>query len=377
MPTPETTETLPPAEEKVDLVSGRVVRTCTILLTLLGVFYTLYFARALILPLILATLLSLLLAPAVRFLRSALRIPTALGAGVVLMTLVGVLALAVVFAIQPASDWVQAIPSRIPDLKSQFEALRGPFAQIAEASEQVEEMASGNTDGETQVVKVQTPSWSGFLMEQTPVFLANVTFMFILLYFLLASGDTFLRKIVRLSPRFEDKRRTVEIAHEIEHRISRYLGAITIVNLGLGVVIGASAWFLGFGNAILWGVLAFVLNYVPYVGALIGALASLVIGLLTFAEPTQALALPAIYVLANVIEGNLITPMVVSRFLTLNPVVVFISIMFWAWLWNVPGALLAVPILAVIKIVCDHVDGLNGIGAFIGGEGSEENASTS
>lgn len=362
---------LPVADPQADrAVSGRVVRSCAILITLLGIFYTLYFARALILPLILATLLSLLLSPLVRFLRRILHIPNAIGAGLILLSLVGALVVAIVFAIQPASDWLQAIPSRIPDLKYQFESLKGPFADIAEASEQVEELTAG--EEEAQVVQVQTPSWRGVLMQQTPAFLANLTFMLILLYFLLASGDTFLRKIVRLSPKFQDKRRTVEIAHEIEHRISRYLGAITMINLALGTLIGTAAWYFGFGNAFLWGFLAFVLNYIPYVGPLIGAIAALVVGLLTFPEASQALALPAVYVALNIVEGNLVTPMIVSRFLTLNPVLVFISIMFWAWLWSVPGALLAVPILAALKIVCDHVDGLTGIGAFIGGETNDD-----
>ncbi len=344
-----------------------LLRRCALTLTILSVFYTLYFVRALILPLFLAILLSFLLSPLVRFLKQSLGVPNGLGASGILLSLVGLIAVAVVFAIQPASDWLQTIPSRLPELRHQLSELKVPFAKFTEATQQVQDMTAITEESE-RVVQVATQPLSTVVMMQTPVFLANLVLMFILLYFLLASGDTFLRKLVQAVPKFEDKRRTVEIAHEVEQRIARYLGAITLINLGLGITIGFASWWVGFNNPFLWGFLAFALNYIPYLGAIIGSLIALIAGLLTFPEPSQALALPAVYVACNVVEGNLITPLLVSRILTLNPVVVFVSIMFWGWLWNIPGALLAVPILAAIKIVCDHVDGLNPIGSFIGGD---------
>lgn len=361
----------PPDSEPPPPPHDRLLRSCALTLTILGVFYTLYFVRALILPLFLAILLSFLFSPIVRFLKNTLGIPSGLGAGAVLLSLLGAVAIAVVFAVQPASDWVQTIPSRLPDIKHLLSELKIPFNKFTEATQQVQEMTSMAEESE-KVVQIATQPLSTMLMVQTPVFLANLVLMFVLLYFLLASGDTFLRKLVQAAPRFEDKRRTVEIAHEVEHRIARYLGAITLINLGLGVAIGLGAWWVGYSNAFLWGFLAFVLNYIPYLGAIIGAFTALGVGLLTFPEPSQALALPAIYIACNVIEGNLITPLLVSRILTLNPVVVFVSIMFWGWLWHVPGVLLAVPILAAIKIICDHVGSLNSVGAFIGGESKSD-----
>jgi predicted PurR-regulated permease PerM len=205
-------------------------------------------------------------------------------------------------------------------------------------------------------------------MHRTPAFLANVLVMFILLYFLLASGDQFLRKLVRIAPRFEDKRRAVEIAHDIEQRISVYLQTITLINLGLGISVAIAAYFVGLPNAPLWGFLAFALNFIPYLGALIGIAISFVISLLTFDSLGHALVLPAIYLGYNIIEGNFVTPYILSRILTLNTVIVFFSIMFWTWLWGIPGALLAVPILATFKIVSDHVDFLRPVGDFIGDE---------
>ncbi len=346
----------------------KILRRCMVILTILGVLYTLYFVRALILPLFLAILLSLLLSPLVRFLKNKLSIPSSIGAGAILLSLLAAVVIAGVFAVRPASDWVQAIPSKLPDLKYQLSQFKVPFAKFTEATQQVQEMTTMAEETEKQVVQVTTPPLSSVVMQQTPIFFANLLLMFILLFFLLAAGDTFLRKLVQSVPKFEDKRRTVEIVHEIEHRIASYLGAITLINLGLGTAIGLAAWWVGFNNAFLWGFLAFALNYIPYLGAIVGAIAALVVGLLTFPEPSQALALPAIYVACNIVEGNLITPLLVSRILTLNSVVVFVSIMFWGWLWNVPGALLAVPILAATKIVCDHVDRLKPFGAFIGGD---------
>ncbi len=373
-PPPEFSPNAPPPSSEVPPVSldpSQLPRLRTVSLTvlmILGVLYTLYFARALILPLVLALLLSQLLTPLVRTLERRLRIPTPAGAGVVLLGLLAGITLAGLFTVPPAMAWMQTIPTRIPEIKYQLRFLERPFARLSEASEQVKEMTIMGGDSAERVVRVSDDAWSGLLMQQTPAYIANIFVMFILLFFLLASGDTFLRKFVRLVPRFEDKRRAVEIAHEIEHRISNYLRAVTLINIGLGIAIGISAWLVGLENFILWGVLAFVLNYIPYVGALIGTVATLLVGLLTFESPGWAFVMPAIYVLFNVIEGNFITPLVMSRTLILNPVLVFFSIMFWAWLWGIPGALLAVPILATFKIICDHIDELVPIGEFLGDE---------
>jgi predicted PurR-regulated permease PerM len=314
---------------------------------------------------------SLFLAPFVRVLHQRLRIPRGLGAAVVLAALLGVVAVAASFVAEPATSWVQAIPSRLPELKARLKSFQKPLEKIRDTSEQVAQLTDLGRPADQPVVSVRETTPAALVMYQTPAFLANVFVTGILLYFLLASGDTFLRRLVSMIPRFEDKRRAVEIAREIEARISRYLRTVTFINLGLGFAIGVAAWLVGLQNFVLWGVLAFVLNYVPYVGALVGIAATLVVSLLSFESTFHALLMPAIYLGLNVVEGNFITPLVVGRFLTLNPVMIFLSLLFWGWIWGIPGALLAVPILAAFKIVCDHLKPLAPIGAFVGGEADE------
>lgn len=352
------------------LTQGVGIRSIALtVLMLLAVLYTLHFAKAVILPVVLAVILSMLLAPLVRLMNRRLRIPMGLGAGIVLAALLGVLVGAASFVVEPATAWIRTVPDRIPELKYRLTTLQKPLEKVREATQQVEQITN---PGNERTVKVQEKTLLSIAMAQTPAFLANLGVMFILLYFMLASGDVFLRKLVRMIPSFQDKRRAVEIAREIEDRIARYLRAVTVINLCLGTAVGVAAYLIGLQNYLLWGVLAFVLNYIPYVGALVGVVATLLVSLFTFESLGYALLMPAVYLGLNAIEGNFLTPMVVGRILTLNTVMVFISLMFWGWIWGVVGALLAVPILAMIKIICDHITPLAPIGEFIGGEMTEE-----
>lgn len=351
------------------LAAGVGIRSFALtVLMLLGILYTLYFARPVILPIVLALILSLLLVPVVRLLQQKCRVPASIGAGLVLAALLGTLGVGASVVVEPASAWMQTIPEKIPDLKNRLKILQKPFENVRAASQQVNELTEMRDAPEKLAVAVapsETPIRS--LMTQTPAFVANLFVMFILLYFMLASGDLFLRKLVHMIPSFPDKRRAVEIAREIEDRISLYLRTVTVINLCLGLTVGIAAYFVGMQNYVFWGVLAFVLNYIPYLGALVGIVATLVVGLLSFESTAYAFVLPAIYLALNTLEGNFITPLIMGRILTLNPVMIFIAIMFWGWIWGVAGALLAVPLLAVLKITCDHLKPLTPIGEFIGG----------
>lgn len=351
------------------LLGGVGIRSFALtVLMLLAVLYSLHFAKPVILPVVLALLLSLLLFPLVRQLHRRLRLPMALGAALVLGVLAGTLGLAAMKLVEPAAAWIQTIPERIPELKYRLTTLRKPLDKVREATAQMEEFTKlAEPDGPREVkIRPETPL--SLLMTQTPAFFAGFAVTFILLYFMLASGDLFLRKLVRMIPTFEDKRRAVEIAREIEDRVSRYLRTVTAINLGLGAGVGAAAYFVGLENYILWGVVAFVLNFIPYIGALAGILAAFLISLFTFESVGYACLFPCSYLLLNVLEGNFITPVVVGRLLTLNTVMVFVFLMFWGWIWGVAGALLAVPILATVKIICDHIAPLAPIGEFVGGE---------
>jgi predicted PurR-regulated permease PerM len=334
-------------------------------LFILSLFYTLYLGRAFFLPIILAILLSLLLTPVVRLLKK-LRIPEALGAALVVFGLLGVLGWGVYELATPAYEWVQQAPRSLRKVESKLREFKKPMQQMSKASEQVEKMAAVGGGQETAKVAVTTETLGERVFSRATDFIANGAIMFILLYFLLAAGDMFLRKLIKVMPSLSDKKRAVEIARQIETEISAYLSTITLINVILGLAVWGIMALIGLPNALLWGVLATVTNYIPYLGALvmIGVLA--MVGFITFDDLGQALMAPGAFIGLNLLESYFLTPMILGRRLTLNPVVIFLGLTFWGWLWGITGALLAVPIMVVLKIFCDHSEALAPIGEFLG-----------
>jgi predicted PurR-regulated permease PerM len=328
--------------------------------------YTLYFARAFLLPIVVATILNFLLSPVVRGL-NRLHVPQPLGAGLVILALLATVGLGIERLSGPAAAWIEKTPQGVERIETRIRGLRRPVEQVQEAAEKVEEEVgrlSGN--GETQEVRVQEGTFTGALLSRTQAFLGGAIVVLILLYFLLASGDFFLRKLVRVLPRLEDKRRAVEIARQTELHISTYLSTVALINTVLGIVVALAMWLVGMPNPALWGVLAGLLNFVPYLGPIVTAGVILIVSLLTFESLGRALVAPILYFAINFTEGSFVTPTVLGRRLTLNPVVVFVGLVFWGWLWGIPGALLAVPLLAVFKILCDHIEPLSPLGEFLG-----------
>lgn len=336
-------------------------------LFLLALLYTLHFAKHILIPIVVAVLLALLFLPLVRWFKRRLHLPEAWSAAVIMVGLLGIMIGSVFFVAEPAGNWLQALPGKIPEIESRLNILKRPIQKMTAASAEVERLAAlPDSAQEKQSVQVAAPTPLNMLMSQTPAFLANFTAMLVLTYFLLVSGDLFLRKLVAMNPAYHDQKKTVEIFRNIEGNVSKYLQMTTGINLGLGFLIGLAAYFVGLKNYLLWGVLAYLLNYVPYLGAMAGMLAVFLVGLMSFASTSQALVMPGIYFVLAVIEGNFITPMTMSRFMILNPVAIFISLMFWGWIWGIVGVFLAVPILTVAKIFCDRIDPLKPVGEFLG-----------
>jgi predicted PurR-regulated permease PerM len=187
------------------------------------------------------------------------------------------------------------------------------------------------------------------------------------LFFLLLSGETFLRRLVEVLPSFKNKRQAVEISQHIESDIAAYLTTITIMNIMVGVATGAVAALCGLEDPVLWGALAFLLNYVPILGPVIGVVTFLLAGLISIESLWLAFLPAVLYLGIHVVEGETVTPMLLARRFTINPVLVIVSLVFWYWMWGVPGAILSTPMLAITKIICDRIQTLTPFGHFIEG----------
>jgi predicted PurR-regulated permease PerM len=269
--------------------------------------------------------------------------------------------------------WIDGAPHHMTALRQRIQKMLPPGARFSEAAAAVNNL--GATEDEKRQEQEKAPTvqlkdhrGSNSLISWTGTFLVGVGETFVLLYLLLASGDLFLQKLVRVMPTMHDKKRAVDISHEIQQNISNYLFSVSLINIGLGVIASAGLYWLGVPNAGMWGMLVAVLNFVPYFGPVAGIILLAAVGLLTFETPLQAVLPPAWYLMLHLLEANFITPVLLGRRFTLNPVVIFVSLIFWTWLWGVPGALLSVPFLVSIKVICDHVPSLSHVSELLTSE---------
>jgi predicted PurR-regulated permease PerM len=334
-----------------------------VVLTLLAVLYTLHIAAAFFLPIVVAILLNLLLSPVVRLLRNHLRIPDPLGAGIVIVVLLTVVGFGAYRLAPAASAWLARAPESMATIQRRIQPLRRPVEQVTQAAEQVEKAT--DMDKKTQEVEIKGPSLTQQVFGGTTALLSYAMVVIFLSYFLLASGELFLHKLVGVLPQLKDKKTAVRIVRETEAQVSVYLVVTTLINIGVGVATGAALALLGMPNAVLWGAIATVLNFVPYIGGLVNTVILALAAFLAFEDTGRALMVPIVFTVINILEGNLITPWILGRKMRLNTVAVFVGLVFWWFLWGVPGALLAVPIMATIKIACDHIASLAPIGEFL------------
>jgi predicted PurR-regulated permease PerM len=334
-------------------------------LFVLAVFYTMYFMRAMLLPLVLALLLSYLLAPLVRAL-GRIRIGPPIAAALVLLSLVGSLIYGISFLSEPAAGWLEKAPYSLHQLQQKLLPLKKPIEKVAQATGEIDKLTTPEQpQAQPQAVVVKRSAFAEAFFTQGPEFVASTVVMFILLYFLLAYDGVFLTKIIRVTPRLGDKKRAVSIMREIESQISRYLLTITLINIGLGIAVGTTVHFLGLRNPIMWGVMVALLNFIPYLGALTGIICMTLGAVLSYDSLGYAMVFPASYLIIAILEGNFITPWVLGRSLTLNPVLILIALAFWGWMWGISGMILAVPILATFKIFCDHIEPMAPVSEFM------------
>lgn len=335
-------------------------------LFVLGWLYTVYLARGFFFPVTLAIVFKFLLSPLVRVL-NRLRLPLPVASAIVMMGGFAIVGGAFFELSGPVSDWLKRVPAISSKLQHEFEHLRAPLEKVTQATEQVQNIARGPEGAEPpQQVELRKPSLLNRFASTTYSFVFGLVEFVLLLFFLLASGDMFLRKLVHVLPTSEDKKRAVQIFRDIEGNISRYLLTVASINIGLGLAAALVFALLGMPNPLLWGTLACVLNFVPYLGSLTTICVTTIVSVATFPTIGHAILPPLCYLSLACIEGGLVSPWIVGRRMTLNPVVIFTGVTLWGFMWGVGGALLAVPLLVMLKIFCDHIEPLASIGEFLG-----------
>ena len=347
----------PPAVKKT---WGSIDRACLLILVFLALFYTAYFARAILLPTILALLLSLVLQPLVSRL-NRLGIPNVMSVVIVflVLTAVGVGSIRLVWG--PAQEWLAETPRSLQEIGQNIRSYAKPLEKLQQAKESVDDITSMPGEKTAVPVRIEQPRLANQMANTTGEIATGVSITIILLFFLLATGDRFLEKTLDMASHWGGKRDLVHIFREVQRQLSTYLGAITLINILLGVIIGVGLWLIGMPNPLLWGVLAALLNYIPFAGLATGTFLVFVAAMGQFHSLGHALLAPAIYLAANGVEANFITPAVLGRSVRLDPVIILVAIFVGGWIWGIGGIFLAVPVLLVARITSEHFEHLKPI----------------
>ena len=351
-----------------------------VVLSVLAVVFTLHWAKAVFVPLMLSLLLTYALAPLVDLLERW-RISRWIGAAVILLGLGGGLGWTGYSLSGSASELLDTLPVAAQKLRT---AMRGgrstdPSAldTVQKAASQLEQAAEENSakvaarKGVARVV-IERPAfnvreylWSGTVGLIAAI--GQLTLVAFLTYFALGSGDTFRRKLVKITgPSLQKKKITVNVLDDITQHIERYLLVQILTSAMVGVATGLAFWALGVDNAAVWGIVAGVTNLIPYLGSVIVMAAAGLVTFLQFNSIQMALLVGGVSLVIHTLVGNLLVPWLTSRTSRMNPVAVFIGVIFWGWLWGIWGLLLGIPIMMVVKSICDRVEDLQPIGELLG-----------
>lgn len=337
----------------------------------LAIIAVLYIASDLLVPIAFAILFKILLSPLVRRL-TRWHVPAAIAAGILVLGLIGIVSTAILTLAEPAEQWLSDAPTSIRELQRELDFSEGHIANIQELANEVGELAKTDDPVPTQQVVVSGPTIMESLLGGLPAVVGFVGIVVFLTFFLLAAEDKLLRRMTQCGRSWSERRRIVSAARHIQNDLSRYLATVTVINAGLGAAVAAAMYYLDVPNPLLWGAMVYLFNFAPYIGALTSAAILTLVGLMTHDALADALLVPGAFLLLTIIEGQLITPTIVGRQMSLSPVIVFLSVIFWGWLWGIAGALMAVPIVTSLKVICEHAPGLQRMADFL----SDESASS-
>lgn len=336
-------------------------------LFIIAIVAAMYVARDFLLPVVLASFIALTFRPTVRYL-SRHYIPPWLTATLLVVILVGGGLLAGYMLSWQVSVWIDQAPQLVETFAEKFGGLRSWLDVVVNLTDKIQDAAAVPGATAAQEVVVREPALPGWLVVMTwyPLQI-TITLLatLVIAVFLMSSGDLFYEKLVRVLPTLTDRKRALHIVYDLETEVSTYVLTLAAINAGLGLAVALVFHMLGMPSPYLWGLLTFFLNFIPYVGALTGVALSAFMAIVTFDSLGYAMLIPLSFSACSLIESEIVNPLVLSRRLQMNAVAILLSLAFWAWLWGIPGAAIAVPVLVAIKVFCNHLEGLTGLGEFL------------
>ena len=336
-------------------------------LLFIAIIVAMYVARDFLLPVVLASFIALTFRPTVRYL-SKRHIPPWLSATLLVIVLViGSLSAGYLLSWQ-VSSWIDQAPQLFETFLEKFSGIRSWLEVVVNLTDKIQDATTPAGTIAAQEVVVREPVLPAWLIVMTwyPLQVTiTLAATLVIAVFLMSSGDMFYEKLVHVLPTLTDRKRALRIVYELETEVSTYILTLTAINAGLGLVVALVFYALGMPSPFLWGLLTFFVNFIPYVGALAGGALSAFMAIVTFDSLGYALLIPLAFTVCSLIESEIVNPLVLSRRLQMNAVAILLSLAFWAWLWGIAGAAIAVPVLVTIKVFCNHIEGLSGLGEFL------------
>ncbi len=331
-----------------------------LVLACLAVGYTLWAAQDLLLPILLSMFFALVANPIIRLLKR-LWVPRFVAALIVVVGgLTGAGALGTQLIV-PAGDWIRDVPKELRALTPKLRALAKPMQDANRAAETMARAAGGDSGKKVQVVRTQVDD-PYKMLTTTPRLLASVLAVVLLTFFFIVYGEDLQRHAIAMLPNRQKKKFTVDLMQSMERELSRYVLTISVINAVVGLVYAGILYALDIPlqEALLWGTMVAILNFAPYVGALIGMGVMLLVGFVSYNEPWLSLMPAVMYLVLHTVEGQIVTPIVLGRRMALSPLILILALMVFGWLWGIIGLLLAVPLLVCVKMVLARVDGMEG-----------------
>ncbi|PWQ95683.1 AI-2E family transporter [Leucothrix arctica] len=323
-------------------------------LFIISLLSVLYFAQAIFIPIFLATLIAFMLSPLIELLRKYY-VPRALGSAIIIFVLTGLVVGSANYLTDPAANWLERFPAEIGDIQKKLLPFKDSIETVQKTTDTVKEMASITPDQNESDVVVKGPNIFYTLLNGTQELLISALSFIVLLYFMLAFGHSLGDSIGSMLREQGYKTNILRITRDVQHNISRYLLLITAINIVLGIVVGIVMWFVGMPTPAVWGASTAFFNFIPYVGPAINIGIITMVSLMTFDSLTHILLPPALILALNLLEGQFIQPLFIGRMFTINPVIIFLFVLIWGWLWGMAGIFMAVPLLVAGEIILNQI----------------------